>query len=250
VSSSVSLAGDYNNDGIVSHADYATLSLGISQGGFSSADFDIYLANYGRTASEPSALPFAITSSATIDGNVQWTFTFSNVSGPLAGHLSLRVDGPNAPNILSMVAGPSFMDNGAAPVGLPGIQTFPWLTLIDVDPGSGTNNRPLGVQFNNSTHEAYAALGLDLGQTFTNANLTFLTLVTEGQQTTTLRVLGGIDISEYGYAVSQLASDDYFFTTDQVATFTAIPESSCIVVWSCLGLGVIARTVWIRWRRI
>ena len=221
------LPGDFNADGIVSHADYSVLGDGFGTS-FTIADFDVYRANYGQTASSPSSLPFSITPTPTVGGNVQWTLAFSNVSGALAGHLALGVDGPGAPDILSIDGGPLFTDAGQ---GVPGSvpaspPTFSgWLSLSDTDPGPDTNNKPVGVQYNNTTHEAYAALGTTLGQSFSNATVTFLTLVTEGQNTTTLRVFGGASASEFGYQ-----GTDYYFNADQVATFTPVPEPSSAVL--------------------
>jgi hypothetical protein len=128
---SAELPGDFNNDGIVSHADFSF--LGNNSG--TPENFGEYRANYGRiansdgtsSASSSSILPFKISPMATMDGNVEWTFTFSNVSGHLAGHLAIRVDGPNAPNILSVEPGP-FME----PVPGTAIPGFTWLTLNDL----------------------------------------------------------------------------------------------------------------------
>ena len=230
------LNGDFNGDGIVSHGDYSFLGNDWVVNGADQPAFDEYFTNYGDTASSPSILPFAISSLATMDGNVEWTFTFSNVSGSLAGHLAIRIDGPNAPKIASIVHGPLLMDDGMSPVGVPGkapSSGFTWLTLTDVDGNPGTPGFPVGAQRNNA-NEAYAALGTTLGQSFSNSSLVFLKLVTEGQQTTTLRVLGGMNISEYGYGVGT-STTDYFFTSDQVATFTAVPEASPILIWACIA---------------
>ena len=140
----VALPSDFNADGIVSHADYSILGDGFGTS-FTLADFNVYRVNYGSTASSPSSLPFSMTPTPTVGGNVQWTLAFSNVSGALAGHLGIGVDGPGAPAILSINGGPLFTDAG---LGVPGsIPASPptfsgWLSLTDTDPGSGTNNKP------------------------------------------------------------------------------------------------------------
>jgi hypothetical protein len=99
------------------------------------------------------------------------------------------------------------------------------------------NNKPVGVQHHNPTHQAYGALGTTLGQTFSDATLPFLTLVTAGQNATTLRVLGGTDVSEYGYN-----GNDYYFPTDQVAAFTPVPEPSSVtlILLALLSAAVLA----------
>jgi hypothetical protein len=229
------IPGDFNNNGIVSHSDYAMLSD--NAGSFNlPQDFNTYRANYGDTASSShslSGLGFSITS-APVGGNVEWTFKFSNVDGALAGHLSIQVDGGvNAPNIVSATAGASF----SQPV--PGMKTFSWLPEVDQ---GGVTDYPEGAHKDSAAHQAYGALGTALGATFTDATLTFLTLVTEGQQTTTLRVLSGQydgshRYSEYGYRFNGGYEDFYFDEDDPdiVATFTAaVPEASAILFWSGL----------------
>jgi hypothetical protein len=218
--------GDYNNNGLVDHADYvtvrdrmnttSTLPNDVTPGSVTAADFDVYRAHYeGSIGGVPqSPFVFAITPRATAEGNVQWTVTFNGLtsSSPLGGHFSIRVDGPSDPNILSMTAGTSFDKM------LPGNQTFPWLTLTDVDPHpTVTNLKPVGIQFNNPTNEAYAAIGsIDLPST---APVNVLTLVTEGLQPTTLRVLGGTNMSVYAHIATTNGSN-YYLSSDRVATFT------------------------------
>ena len=123
----VTILGDYNGDGIVSHADYSVLgdtfgsttdlrADGDSDGVIDHADFTIYSLRYGNTASQPSVLPLSVTPSV-VGGNVEWTFTYSGVSGALAGHLNILTDGPQ---VLSVIGGSSFLDDGVNPVGVPG----------------------------------------------------------------------------------------------------------------------------------
>lgn len=248
-----SFAADFNGDGLVSHADYSILGNNFgtvsfmgdadSDGLVGSSDYAIYLAEYGQTASTPSANTFTIVPTPTLDGNVLWTFQFTNITGALAGHFSLRVEGPSAPNILSMSEGDQFKDLGGASVGVPGPKTFTWLTTTDVDGSPAVNNWPIGTQFDNSTHEAYAALGSSLGTLFAGESPTVFTLVTEGQSETTIRLLTGSSAagrySEYGYN-----GIDYYFLEDQVVTFTpAVPEpgTALVIGGALLAAGLVRR---------
>ena len=185
------LLGDYNHDGIVSHADYSVLGDTFGQSvppGFGAdgdgdglvdyGDFDIYTTHYGSTASQPSVLPLAVTPSV-VGGNVQWTFAFSGVNGALAGHLNILTDGPQ---VVSATGGGSFLDGGQNPVGVPGKKS-----------GGGTVS---GISF--AANSAFAALGttLSLSPSLHNSNSTleFLRLTTAGQGPTILAYSG-----EYGY---------------------------------------------------
>jgi hypothetical protein len=242
--------GDYNGDGGVNHADYSVLGdhygtsfallnevAGVTAGVVTVEDFYEYRARYSGEISgvEVGILPINVTPTPTADGNVQWTFSFSNVNGAVAGQFAIRVSGSNnltAPNILSMTAGPFMTDDGVNPVGLPGDVIFGWEALSDLDPGANVNFRATGLQFNNSTHEAYASLGTTLGQSFSNSTLTFLTLVTQGQDMTTVQLLDEQfpAKSDYGYM-----GKHYRISGILGATFNAIPEASTILIWSCLS---------------
>jgi hypothetical protein len=132
-----------------------------------------------------------------------------------------------------------------------------WLKQTDLDPGPGEMKRLLGEQFDNTAHEAYAALGTTLGLSLNNATLTFLTIVTEGQQPTTVRVLGGeaaSDLSEYGYrdpntTPSFLGATTYHFHEDKVGTFSAVPEASTVLVWLCLSLFAVCSGAVSTWQK-
>jgi hypothetical protein len=239
INAAPALPGDYNNNGFVSHADFVLWAETPGNFGGDPAGFNMYRANYGRTASSPSLpwLPLTITPLPTMDGNVEWKFSFSDLMNtphkPFAGHLSIRIDGgPSAPDIVSITPGPSFM---AVPGTAP--DSFEWLNETEVRPGASF---PEGAQYDNSAHEAYAALGTK-GATSATNTFTFLTLVTEGQQATSVRVLGGDSISEYGYLLTSTPdpfdSEDYFFVTDQVASFegAVVPEASTLLAWTCLA---------------
>jgi hypothetical protein len=192
---SFGLVGDYNNDGLISHADYSVLgdfygqNASIPNRGFGltgpigQADFDVYVAHYGQVAAAvaasgtaPSAsLPLSITSSTTAEGNTQWEVDFSGVDTSLAGHLNFASDHAQ---FLSISGGDAFLDDGIAPVGVPG-RNF----LGSVDQGVAAN----GVR-------AFAALGSTLGVPSPGSTRRFATLVTEGTTPTALTVQG-----EYGY---------------------------------------------------
>ena len=170
--------GDFNGDGIVSHADLSLIGDGFGNRYFF-LDYEIYRANYGQTASQPANLPLAVTAMPTPAGNLEWTFTFSNVDGALGGHLNITANGPT---ILSATGGPLFKDDGRDPVGVPGF--------------NASHTVEEGISFKGAT--AFAALGttLTLSPSLLNSNSTleFLRLVTAGVQPTTLTYAG-----EYGY---------------------------------------------------
>jgi hypothetical protein len=74
----------------------------------------------------------------------------------------------------------------------PGTQIFTWETLTDVDPGAGTNMRPVGLQTNLATDEVFAALGsIDFADATAKQ---VLTIVTDGPTasslTTSVQLLG------------------------------------------------------------
>src|SRR3954471_16575315 len=79
-SGSLALPGDFNNDGVVTHADYSVLGNQFGTA-YSPSDFDVYAANYGSLASSPLASVVPLSVNATpVSGNLLWTFTFSNVN--------------------------------------------------------------------------------------------------------------------------------------------------------------------------
>jgi PEP-CTERM motif len=209
------LPGDYNHDGIVSHADYSVLGNtigsttdlradGDGNGVVDHQDFDIYAAHYGETASQPSVLPLVVTPSV-VSGNVEWTFTYSGVSGALAGHLNILTDGPQ---VLSVIGGSSFLDDGVNPVGVPGKKT-----------GGGIVSG-ISLGFNS----AFAALGTTLGVPH-GTTLEFMRLTTAGHGPTILSYTG-----EYGYQ-----GIDY--TVGGTAQY--IPEPGTLgLACAALGLGL------------
>src|SRR4029079_605402 len=68
-------AGDFNGDGIVSHADLSVIGDGFGSRYFF-LDYEFYRANYGQTDSLPAKLPLTVTAIPTPAGNLEWTFTF------------------------------------------------------------------------------------------------------------------------------------------------------------------------------
>ena len=159
------------------------------------------VANYGQTDSFPANLPLTVTVMPTPAGNLEWTFTFSNVNGALGGHLNISANGPT---ILSATGGPLFKDDGRDPVGVPGF--------------NASHTVEEGISFKGAT--AFAALGttLTLSPSLLNSNSTleFLRLVTAGVQPTTLTYAG-----EYGYQSARLRACWF------------------VVVCSCSGTGVV-----------
>lgn len=228
--------GDYNDDGAVTHADYvvlaehfgktvadmeeATVADGDGDGVIGPSDLDLYIDNYGTTLSEPSILPFSITPTATPDGNVAWVLAFSEVDGPLAGHVNIETDGPT---ILSVTGGPSFMNYAPAPRAMPGID---W-------------NGDVGQGILIDENRAFAALGTTLDVSYSDDTLEFLTLVTEGNQPTILAIEG-----EYGYGGRDelgepLPPVDY--AINQTATFIPEPGGVLLATLGMLSLLAAAR---------
>ena len=166
----------------------------------SAADFDLYRAHYGQaaTAPLPSVLPLSVTSSPTLSGNVEWQFTFSNVSGALGGHLNIDTHGAS---VVSEVSGPAFMD-------VPGLD---WMNAIHE-----------GIIID-GTH-TFAGLGTTLGSHPSDATLAFMTLVTAGLQPTSLSITG-----QYGYQ-----GQDY--AVDQSAAFVPEPASAVLIILGCFGV--------------
>ncbi len=218
---SVGLPGDYNHNGFVSHSDYSVLgdtygqtvpsflgADGNGDGVVDSIDYAIYRDSYGQTASLPATLPLTVSAVPTPGGNLEWTFTFSNVNGALAGHLNISTNGPS---ILSVDGGPMFKDDGFNPLDAPGINAS-----LAVQKG---------ISFSGGT--AFAALGTTLTQSpallNSSSTLEFLRLVTAGSQPTTLTYAG-----EVGYQ-----GQDYVH--NGVASFVVPEPASWIVAGVCLA---------------
>ena len=188
------LIGDFNGDGIVSHADYSILgdtygTVGPAadadfDGMVGQSDFDLYVANYGEMASSPGVLPFEVVATPS-GGNLEWTMTFSGVNGSLAGHLNLSTGGPN---ILSVAGGPGFLDDNDGMLEVPGI--------------NASSAVEEGISWSGNT--AFAALGATLTNpptlTGSDSTLEFLRVVTEGTQPTALTYSGayGYQAEDYG----------------------------------------------------
>jgi hypothetical protein len=208
-----SIPGDYNFDGVVSHADFTVWgdtigevvipgsgADGNADGIISTPDFNIYREHYGiHHAVLPSILPLSVTSSA-IGGNVQWVFTYSHVSGTLGGDLSIDTHGAA---VVSEIEGPSFFN-------VPGRD---WLNAIHE-----------GVVID-GTH-TFAGLARTGGSHQPDASLVFLTLVTQGLQSTNLSITG-----EYGYQ-----AQDYI--VNQSSTFVPEPGGIVMAAWASAGVGL------------
>jgi hypothetical protein len=80
-------------------------------------------------------------------------------STPLAAELGFSVDKPNSTS--DDIVSAATKDAAIWDTDNPGTQIpiFGWETLTDVDPGPGTNNRPVGVQTNTTTDQVFSALG-------------------------------------------------------------------------------------------
>ncbi len=173
------IPGDTNDDGMVTHADFTIISDNFGTTDF--ADYELFKANYGEAAATvPTPLAFTVNWSVTAQNNLLWTFSFANVNAAIGGHLNIVSQGAS---ILSAQAGVAFRDGN-----------FPIFTASDY-PGINllTNEVDNGISLESST-EVFAGLGSNLGQTFSNASLVFLTLETAGVNATTLTYEG-----EHGY---------------------------------------------------
>jgi hypothetical protein len=219
---SISIPGDYNQNGVVSHGDYSILGdtygqIGIpglfadgnGDGMVGQADFNVYMDNYGSMLSLPGTLPFDVIATP-IGSNVHWVFFLSGVNGALAGHVNIQTSGPT---VVDVLPGAPFMDDGLSPVGVKGI--------------NASNTIQQGISFSGST--AFAALGTNLvdttaGPPLVNETLHFMTLITSGTQPTTLTVTG-----EYGYQ-----SLDYII--NQSASFVPEPTSLSLIALLAVGL--------------
>jgi hypothetical protein len=219
-----SIIGDYNDDGIVSHADYSVLGDRFGQsitlpgdptpGTVTAADFAIYIQQYGKISSLPGILPFAVTAAETVGGNREWLMQFSGVNGALAGHLNISVAGST---ILSVAGGPAFLDDGVGALSAPGLNAS--LAIEQ------------GISFSGAT--AFAALGTTLtpppSLLNSNSTLEFLRIVTAGTQWTKLSFDG-----EYGYL-----GLDYINS----GSLTVVPEPSILAV---IAIGWMAAACWRR----
>jgi hypothetical protein len=215
----VGVLGDYNFNGLVDHADYSVLgdlfgsNLALpndaTPGSVTLSDFDVYVANYGGTASPGNSLPLAVVPTRLPNGSLEWIFTFANVNGSLAGHLNIDSD----QTILSVTGGPAFLDDGDASVGVPGL--------------NASNAVEQGISF--GVVHAFAALGTTLTSPPTlpnsDATLEFLRVVTKGSPSTptptTLTYAG-----EFGY----LGID---YGVEGSASFVPEPATS-IILWPAL----------------
>jgi hypothetical protein len=141
-------------------------------------------------ASPALAVPVLNVANGGLDTNGNWiwnvTITPSAAGTPLAAELGFRETTAGSQLVSATRANPPWdMIN-------PGVQIFNWETLVDTDPGPGTNMRPEGVQTNTTNDEIFSALG--------SADLTagtavqYLTITTAGPTSTnlgtTLQVLG------------------------------------------------------------
>jgi hypothetical protein len=230
----IGIPADYNHDGIVSHADYSILgdtfgSLsdlradGIPDGVIDLQDFDFYRTHYGQTASLPSLNNLTVNSAATSDGNVEWTFVFSNIDGALAGHLNFT--STNSSPFNSVTPGPLFHDDEIDPIGVPGASR-------DLGVLSGVSIVP------HNAFAAFAALGTSLPESpslfNSHSTLEFARLVTLGQSPTTLSYDG-----EFGYQ-----GQDYIYqgsaSFEPDADKTSAPEPWSLVVWTGLAMAAVA----------
>lgn len=195
----VFLIGDYNGDGIVSHADYSVLGDAFGQVGFGGADgdfngivdlndFEVYRVSYGQLALPPDDLFLSVTA-VPVAGNLQWTLSFAPLTGALAAHLNISTSGPN---ILSAEGGGGYLDDGDATLETPGINS-----LGSVEAGISV-----------AGNKAFAALGTTLGGGPLPPGVTpeFLTLITAGTGPTTLTLVGEAGYHGLNYNVNVTAT--------------------------------------------
>jgi hypothetical protein len=218
----IGIAGDYNMDGIVSHADYSVLgdAFGSSNlvadgnldGVVDLVDYEVYRANFGSTAafgtagsasSFESGSPLAVVPTTTPEGNTEWTITVEGVPDSLAGQLNIV---SSQSNFLSATGGGSMLDNGTPPAGVPGRT-----------PAGGIEE---GVFF--ESRQAFAALGSTLGAPSPGQNREFITLVTEGDEFTTLSISG-----EFGYqGVTYFVNNSFSFGPGSTPDEPVLPNET------------------------
>jgi hypothetical protein len=214
------LPGDYNFDGIVSHADYSVLgdtygstgnlaADGNGDGTVGIVDYQLYRAHYGSVAAfsafgdVPSGLPLVVVPTTTPQGNTQWTITVQGVPNSLAGHLNIV---SSQSNFLSAAGGSSLQDDGTPPAGVPGLTP------------SGVVEE--GVFF--ESRRAFAALGSTLGAPSPGQNREFVTLVTQGDEFTTLSLSG-----EFGYqGATYFVNESYSFGPGSSPSEPLLPDST------------------------
>jgi hypothetical protein len=217
----LALPGDYNLDGIVSHADYSVLGDSFGSVGFLPADGDgdgvvglgdyqFYRAHFGEVAlfsaagdvSVQSEFPLAVVPTTTPEGNTQWTVTVEGVPNSLAGHLNFA---SSRSNFLSATGGASLLDDGSPPPGVPG----------------RTASGAIAEGIFYETRQAFAALGSTLGASSPGPNRQFVTLVTEGDEFTTLAISG-----EFGYqGVTYSVNDSFSFGPGSSPSGPLLPDT-------------------------
>jgi hypothetical protein len=141
-------------------------------------------------ASPVFAVPQLSVSNGGLDASGNWIWnvmiTPTAAGTPLAAELGFR-ESVAATELLGATKNATTWDTDN-----PGTQIFNWEMLEDVDPGAGTNMRPVGLQTNAATDEVFSALGsLDLAA---GTAVQYITITTSGPTTTapttTIDVLG------------------------------------------------------------
>lgn len=132
-------------------------------------------------ASPAFAAPSLTISNGGLDSSGNWIWnvsvTTSAAGTPVAAELGLR-ETTTGSQVVSAAKNATNFDTDN-----PGTVIFGWETLTDVDPGAGTNNRPVGLQTNLPTDEIFAALGsIDFASVGPHE---ILTVKTAGPSTTT-----------------------------------------------------------------
>ena len=135
-------------------------------------------------ASPVFAVPQLSVSNGGLDASGNWIWnvmiTPTGTTSPVAAELGFR-ESTAGSQLLGATKGASFT---GADTDNPGTQIFNWETLTDVDPGAGTNMRPVGLQTNLPTDEVFAALGsIDFA---TGGAKEVLTIITDGPTSTSL----------------------------------------------------------------
>lgn len=229
VHATTSIPGDFNNDGIVSHADYSYLADNWSSHN-NHGDIATYNANYGETPPAGASPLVLSASSSIVAGNTEWVISFTGLSSALAAYLNID----STALVLSAASGTLFRDYMGMGAGLRG---------FDADGVKQT-----GTFFSGTS--MFASLGTNVaGPPFTFNPLTpveFVRFTTQGTSPTTITIRsglggGGQQLSALGYG-----GRDYNVTAPLTFSTAAVPEASS---FAAIALVASVSAAWVARRR-
>jgi hypothetical protein len=204
------VVGDYNFDGIVSHADYTVLGDTFGQFGpnlaadgnldgiVDQADFEVYRANYGIVPNTGTPVaPFTIVASPTVDGDTRWVLSLPYITS-LSAHVNIKVRDSSNPSLHR-----TFLQIAASSP----LQDVPGVLTNSASANNGYIREGIYVPVTEITDtDVFVGLGTNLGQPITGGNHTFLTLISNGLQGTTLTLEGAFGYQATDHRIQQSAS--------------------------------------------